>query len=380
MPRDYYDILGVSRSADKSEVKKAYRRLARQYHPDVNKADDAESKFKEINEAYEVLSDDDKRARYDQFGHAGVGMGTGGFGGATGFPGFEEIFEEFFSNFGGRSTSSRRRGPRPGADRRVGVTISFEEAVFGTEREIEFDRLEACETCEGSGAEPGTSPKTCSQCNGTGEVRQVQQTFLGSMVRVAPCPHCGGKGTVVESRCRSCDGSGRLRKNTTLSVKIPPGVREGLQIQVRGEGDVGELGAPNGNLYVVVDVTEHEYFVRRDNDILLEVAINVVQATLGDKIVVPTVDGDVELTIPAGTQSGKVFRLRGRGFPRLRSDGSNSGRGDQLVHITVSVPTKLTGEQRELFEQLATTMNSEVYPQPNGKGFVSRVMDFFAGE
>lgn len=377
MPRDYYEVLGVGRSADKSEIKKAFRGLARQYHPDVSQEPDAETKFKEINEAYEVLNDDEKRARYDRFGHAGVGGAAGG----AGFAGFEEIFEEFFNNFGGSARAAgRRRGPRPGSDRRVNVTVTFEEAVFGVERDITFDRLEMCETCDGIGAEPGTSPVSCPHCNGTGEVRQVQQTFLGSMVRVTPCPHCGGKGTIIERRCKGCDGSGRIRKTPTLNVKIPPGVRDGLQIQVRGEGDAGETGAPAGNLYVVVSVEEHEYFVRRENDILLEIPINVVQATLGDKIIVPTVDGDVELTIPAGTQNGRIFRLRGRGYPRLRSDGSNSGRGDQLVHVQVVIPTKLTNDQRELFEQLGQKMGSEVQPQPNGRGFVSRVMDFFAGE
>ena len=382
MARDYYEVLGVSRSASKNDLKKAFRQLAREYHPDVSEHEDAETRFKEINEAYEVLSDDDKRARYDRFGHAGVNTGAGGFGGATGFGGFEEIFEEFFNNFGGRTgTSTRRRGPKAGDDRRIGVTISFEDAVFGTEREVKFDRLEACDRCTGSGAEPGTSSSTCPTCSGTGEVRQVQQTFLGSMVRVTPCPQCGGKGSVVESPCTQCTGSGRLRQPTTLNVKIPPGVRDGLQIQVRGEGDTGEQGAPSGNLFVVVTVKEHEFFVRRENDILLDIPISVVQATLGDKIIVPTVDGDVELAIPSGTQSGKVFRLRGRGFPRLRNDGTNSGRGDQLIHVRVDIPTNLTPEQREKFEELAEVMGSEVQPQPNdSKSFVSRVMDFFAGE
>lgn len=384
MARDYYEVLGVQRGAGKDEIKKAFRGLARKYHPDVSTEPDAESRFKEINEAYEVLSDDEKRARYDRFGHAGVSGAGSGFGGAAGFSGFEEIFEEFFNNIGGtRQSGSRRRGPRQGADRRVDVTISFEEAVFGTEQDIEFDRLEMCGTCEGNGAEPGTSPVTCSQCGGTGEVRQVQQTFLGSMVRVAPCPRCGGAGTVVEKRCKSCDGSGRLRKRTVLSVKIPAGVREGLQIQVRGEGDAGERNAPNGNLFVVVHVKEHEFFQRNDNDIILDMTINVAQAVLGDKVTVPTVDGDVELTIPAGTQSNKIFRLRGKGFPRLRSDGTNSGRGDQLVHVTVEIPNKLNPEQRELFEKLAETFGSDVQPQinnGNGRGFMDRMRDFFAGE
>lgn len=381
MARDYYDILGVSRNANKDEIKKAFRKLARQYHPDVSTAPDAEDRFKEVNEAYEVLSDEDKRSRYDRFGHAGVsGAGGGGFNnmGATDFA---DIFNEFFNGFRGGASRSGRQGPKPGSDRRVSVTVNFEEAVFGTEREVSFDRFETCETCDGSGAEEGSHPVTCPQCNGTGEIRQVQQTFLGSMVRVAPCPRCGGKGNIIENRCKTCDGSGRLRKRVTLNVKIPAGVREGLQIQVRGEGDTGEEGAPRGNLYVVVDVKEHEYFIRRDNDILLEIPINVVQATLGDRIIIPTVDGDVELSIPAGTQSGKIFRLRGRGFPRLRSDGSNSGRGDQLVHIRVDIPTKLTNEQRELFEKLSTAMGSEIQPQPSGgKGFMGRIKDFFAGE
>ncbi len=383
MARDYYDVLDVSRGANKDEIKRAFRNLARQYHPDVNKEPDAEAKFKEIGEAYEILSDEEKRARYDRFGHAGV-SGNSGFGGAGagGFGGFEEIFEEFFNNFGGQrgGGGGRRRGPKPGSDRRVNVTIEFKEAVFGTECEVSFDRFETCETCDGNGAAEGASPVTCPQCNGAGEVRQVQQTFLGSMVRVAQCPRCGGKGNIVEDRCNTCDGSGRLRKRANLNVKIPAGVRDGLQVQLRGEGDTGEPGAPSGNLYVVVSVKEHEYFMRRDNDILMEMPINMVQASLGDKIIIPTVDGDVELTIPAGTQTGKVFRLRGRGFPRLRSDGSNSGRGDQLVQVVVQVPTKLNDDQKQLLEELGKTLGSNLQPQPNGKGFMGRVMDFFAGE
>lgn len=382
MAQDYYEILGVGRTADKSEIKSAFRKLAREYHPDVSKHTDAEAKFKEINEAYEVLSDDDKRARYDRFGAAGV-QGNGGFGGAgaAGFGGFEEIFEEFFNNVGGAGRGGRRRGPRPGADRRVDVTITFEESVFGAEQEVEFERLENCETCGGSGAAPGTSPVKCTQCNGTGETRQVQQTFLGPMVQVAACSKCGGTGETIATPCTTCRGGGRIRKKAVLSVQIPAGVREGLQIQIRSEGDMGEKGAMQGNLYVVVHVNEHEFFKRKDNDIVLDININVAQAALGDKLNIPTVDGDVELVIPAGSQTGKVFRLRGKGIPRLRSDGSNSGRGDQLVYIQVEVPTRLTDEQRVLFEKLAATMGSDLQPQRNGKGgFFDRVMDFFAGE
>jgi molecular chaperone DnaJ len=379
MARDYYEILGVARTADKAEIKSAFRRLAREYHPDVSKHQDAEARFKEINEAYEVLSDDEKRARYDRFGHAGVQGNGFGSASSAGFGGFEEIFEEFFSNFGGRT--SRRRGPRPGADRRVDVTIAFEESVFGVEKEVEFERLEVCDTCGGNGAAPGTTPVRCSQCNGTGEVRQVQQTFLGPMVQVATCPRCSGRGETISTPCNTCRGTGRMRKKIELNVPIPPGVREGLQIQVRNEGDAGDTGAPNGNLYVVVHVIEHAFFKRKDNDIILDVNINVAQAALGDKINVPTVEGNVEIIIPAGTQTGKVFRLRGKGIPRLRGDGTNSGRGDQLVYIQVEIPTKLTDEQRRLFEELARTMGSgEMQPQPNGKGFFDRVKDFFAGE
>lgn len=380
MARDYYEILGVPRNASKDDVKKAFRKLAREYHPDVSKHADAEAKFKEINEAYEVLSDEDKRSRYDRFGAAGVsGNGFPGAGGA-GFSGFEEIFEEFFTNFTGSRASGRRRGPRPGNDRRVNVTVSFEESVFGVEKQVEFDRLESCETCQGSGAEPGTTPTRCPDCKGTGEIRQVQQTFLGAMVRATTCPRCNGRGEINPTPCHTCNGNGVLRKHAILNVQIPAGVREGLQIQIKAEGDSGEYGAPNGNLYVIIDVKEHKFFKRKDNDIILDVTVNVAQAALGDKINIPTVEGDVELVIPAGTQTGKVFRLRGKGIPRLRTDGSNSGRGDQLVYVQVAVPTSLTPEQRDLFEKLAATLGKDVHPQQNGRGFFDRVMDFFAGE
>lgn len=378
MARDYYEILGIPRNATKDEVRQSFRRLARQYHPDVNKAPDAEQRFKEINEAHEVLSDDEKRSRYDRFGHAAVN----GAGGAANYTGFEEIFEDFINNFGGfggtrASAGTRRRGPRPGADRRVDVTLTFEESVHGVDRELEFDRLELCETCEGSGAEPGTQPSQCPQCNGTGEIRQVQQTFLGSMVRVAACPRCGGKGEVILTPCKICTGSGRLRKTARVNAKIFAGMREGQQLRVMNEGDAGEKGAPNGNLYVIIHVEDHEFFKRRDDDIILDISINVAQAALGDKIEVPTVDGDVDLSIPPGTQTGKSFRLRQKGFPRLRSDGSTAGRGDQIVYVSVQIPTQLTAEQRQLFEELARTMGSQVHPQSNGRGFFDRVMSFF---
>jgi molecular chaperone DnaJ len=311
-----------------------------------------------------------------------VGTAANGYGGpnGTGFAGFDEIFEELFNNFGVGRSGATRRGPRPGSDRRVDVNIAFEESVFGVDKQVEFDRFEICDACHGSGAEPGTTPIRCPQCNGTGEVRQVQQTFLGSMVRVTTCPRCNGRGEVVSTPCKTCTGNGRVRKHAVLSVKIPAGVREGLQIQVRAEGDAGEQGAGKGSLFVVVHVEEHAFFKRHDNDIILDININVAQAALGDKIAIPTVDGDVELTVPPGTQTGKVFRLRGKGVPRLRTDGSNSGRGDQLVYVQVEIPTKLTNEQRELFERLSETLGRSIQPQPSGRGFFDRVMDFFAGE
>lgn len=379
MAQDYYELLGVPRDASKDDIKRAFRGLARKYHPDVNKEPDAEARFKEINEAYEVLSDEQKRARYDRFGPAGVN-GPAGAGGA-GFSGFEEIFEEFFSSFGGARSASRRRGPRAGADRSAEVTVTFEEAIFGVEKEIEFDRYDLCETCHGSGAEPGTTPTRCPQCGGTGEVRQVQQTFLGSMVRVATCPRCNGRGEIISSPCHVCNGNGRLRKPTKLRVPIPAGVRDGLQMTLRGEGDTGEQNAPKGNLHIIIRAQPHEFFKRRDNDIILDISINVAQAALGDKIQIPTVDGDLELTVPSGTQTGKVFRLRGKGVPRLNPDGTNSGRGDQLVYVQVEVPTKLTTKQRELFEELADTLGKDIQPQSNGgRGFFDRVMDFVRGE
>jgi molecular chaperone DnaJ len=381
MARDYYEILGVQRNASKDDIKKAFRQLARQYHPDVNKAPEAEGRFKEINEAYEVLSDDDKRVRYDRFGHAGVSgaAGAGGFGGAQGFGGFEDIFEDFFSSFVGRQ-SATRRGPRKGGDIRVDLTIDFIEATFGVEKTIEYQRLETCDVCSGTGAEKGSTPVTCPDCGGSGEVRQVRQTFVANVVRVATCPRCGGKGTIVNNPCRNCDGSGRKRRKAELPVNIPAGVHDGLRIQVRGEGDVGETGAPAGDLFVVVHVRDHEFFKRRDFDIIYDLNINVAQAALGDKVMIPTVDGDVELVIPAGTQTGKVFRLRNKGVPKLRSDGTNSGRGDQLVYVQVVIPTRLTDRQKQLFEELAQSFGKELATAHQGKGFFKSMMDFLNGE
>jgi molecular chaperone DnaJ len=372
--RDYYEVLGVERGANADDIRKSYRKLARQFHPDVNKSSDAEAKFKEVNEAYEVLSDEKKRAAYDRFGHAGVEGTAGGAGGFTGdFSGFgniTDIFEEFFG-FGGQRAGSRRT-PRRGADLRYDMSISFEEAAFGVEREIEVARFETCPRCNGRGAEPGTTPIRCNTCNGTGEVRRVQQSILGSFVNVTTCPTCRGEGETISIPCSQCRGQKRVRVVRRLTVKVPPGVDSGTQIRLANEGELGEYGGPVGNLYVVLDVKPHQYFRRREDDIVLEVQVNVAQAALGDEIVVPTLDGDEKISIPAGTQTGRVVPIKGKGIPHLR----RPGRGDQLVVVQVSVPTQLTAEQRDLFAKLAKTLGKEVIPQSE-KGFIDKLKDLF---
>lgn len=364
--RDYYEVLGTSRTATKEEIKKAYRRLARQYHPDVSTEDGAAEKFKELSEAYEVLSDDNKRAAYDRFGHAGVRGAGAGFDPYGGFGTMADFFEEFFGGFG---TSRRRRhGPRRGADLRYDLTIDFEEAVFGTEKVIELVRPEICPDCNGSGAEPGTQPEVCPECKGTGEVRRVQQSILGQFVNVATCPRCGGEGEVVSTPCRTCHGQKQVQQQRELNVKIPAGIRSEQQIRYSGEGAPGSYGGPPGNLYVFVSVRRHPLFERRNDDILLDLEINVAQAALGDEVVVPTVYGEEKLKIPAGTQSGTVFRLRERGVPHRNGHGA----GDQLVMTRVHVPTELTSRQRELFEEMGDTLGKEVIPQRE-KGFLNEL-------
>ena len=378
--RDYYEVLGVAKGAGADDIKKAYRKLARQHHPDVNKASDAEAKFKELSEAYEVLSDDDKRAAYDRFGHAAVD-GSGGAGGAggftgdfTGFGGLGDIFEEFFG-FGGQrggSASTSRRTPRRGADLRFDMTITFDEAAFGLEREIDVARYETCPRCTGKGAEPGTTPNRCGTCNGTGEVRRVQQSILGSFVNVTTCPTCRGEGETISMPCSQCRGNKKIRVTRRLNVKVPPGVDTGTQIRLASEGELGEFGGPPGNLYVVLNVTPHKFFRRREDDVVMEVQVNVAQAALGDEIVVPTLDGDEKISIPGGTQTGRVITIKGKGIPHLR----RQGRGDQLIVVQVAVPTNLTADQRKLFGELAKTLGKEVIPQSE-KGFIDKLKDLF---
>jgi molecular chaperone DnaJ len=374
MPRDYYEVLGVSRSASKDEIRGAFRKLARQYHPDVNKAPDAEDRFKEINEAYTVLMDDDKRAAYDRFGYSGVNGMPGGFSGfgGSGFPGFEEIFEEFFGGFGGTGQRRRRRGgATQGRDLRYDLTIEFEQAIFGADLDIEVNRKEECLDCKGSGAAPGTSPRRCPDCNGTGQVRQMRQTFLGSMVNITECSRCHGTGEIVETPCPTCHGQGSIERKRTLTVSVPAGVDDGTQIRLSGEGEPGQRNGPAGDLYVVLHVMPHEFFKRRNSDIILEVSINVAQAALGDMIHIPTVDGDEEVQVPAGTQSGDVFRLKGKGVPDLRG----YGHGDALVRVLLETPRKLTAKQRELLEEFARLSGEEVHPI--SKGFFDKVKEMF---
>jgi molecular chaperone DnaJ len=361
-PRDYYETLGVPRSASSDEIKSAFRKLARQYHPDVSEEANAEERFKEINEAFAVLSDDEKRAAYDRFGHAGV-QGQGGMpGGFT--VDFSDIFEDFLGGLGGfgRSSQRMRNAPHRGADLQVQVDLAFEEAVFGVEREIEIVRDEVCSHCQGRKAEPGTSAIRCHSCDGKGEVRQVRQTILGSMVQVATCPTCNGSGETISTPCKTCGGRGLERKSRKKIVAVPAGVDTGNQIRLAGEGQPGTNGGPHGNLYVLINVRPHKFFRRRENDILLDLEINLAQAALGAEVDVMTVDGSSKLKIPAGIQPGKVLRMRGKGVPTLRGND----RGDQLVIVNVAVPKTLTTEQRRLFEELARTMGTEAQPQQRG--------------
>ncbi len=369
--RDYYDVLGVGRDANDDQIKSAFRRLARQYHPDVNKAPDAEEKFKEINEAYGVLSDADKRARYDRFGRAGLGN-LGGFRDYT--VDFADIFDELFGQFGFSTGRGSRRVPRRGRDLQMGVTLKFEEAVFGVEKEISFERDEVCSRCKGSGAEPGTTPIRCPTCGGQGEVRQVRQTILGQMVQSTTCPNCGGRGEVIASPCHTCRGAGLEHKKVRKTVEIPGGVDSGTQIRLAGEGEPGALGGPNGHLFLLLDVQPHAFFKRRENDILLNLDINVAQAALGAEVEVPTLDGQEKLRIPPATQPGKVLRLRSKGVPHLRRKDQ---RGDQLIIVNVEVPAKLTKEQRELFEKLAETLGTTV--KPREKGFLDWLNETLGG-
>ena len=366
--RDYYDVLGVSRSASEEDIRKAFRRLALEHHPDRNRSEGAAERFKEINEAYQVLSDADKRGRYDRFGHDAVSSNGGarGFEGFENFGGFGDIFDAFFGSTPGRgrSTAAQR-----GADLQHSVTIDFEEAVFGAEVEMELHRTEVCDECRGTRSRPGASTARCVDCNGAGQVRRAHRSMFGQFVQVATCGKCRGDGKVVTDPCQQCRGSGRQRRNRKLAVTVPAGVEDGSQMRLSGEGEASPDGGPPGDVYVSIRVREHPVFERRDHDILYTRSVNVAQAALGAKVTVPTLEGDREIDIPPGTQSGRRFRLKGHGVARLRT----RQRGDQLVTVVVETPTSLTSEQRHLLRQLSESLDDPRDSRDSdGKGWFDR--------
>ncbi|MBW2519761.1 MAG: molecular chaperone DnaJ [Deltaproteobacteria bacterium] len=367
--RDYYEVLGVNRNASDTEIKKAYRKLAIQCHPDKNPGDHAaEERFKELSEAYAVLSDGQKRALYDQYGHAGVdqsggfGFSSGGFGGTP----FEDLFGDIFGDIFGTGRRSGRGGRR-GDDLRYNLSIAFEEAAFGLETKIQLPRHQHCETCHGSGAKPGTSPVSCPSCSGTGQVR-FQQGFF-SLTR--PCPDCQGEGKKVVDPCSNCHGTGLVRSKKNISLKIPAGIETGNRLKLTGEGEPGSQGGPPGDLYVVISVKDHPIFQREGNNVLCELPVSITQAALGCELEVPTLEGKVKLKIPAGTQSGKVFKLADKGIPVLQG----YGRGDQLVVARVETPTKLTARQKELLEEFAREAGEDIHPM--GTSFFDKVKELF---
>jgi len=362
MPTDYYEILGVSRDAGKEDIKRAYRRLARKYHPDVNKEPGAEEHFKEINRAYEILSEPETRNRYDRFGEAGVSGGAAGFD-PDNMGGFADIFETIFSGFGGmggQATARRRTGPTRGEDVRLDFKLKFREAVFGGEKEIRIRHLETCQTCKGSGARPGTGSRTCTTCNGTGQVRRATRTPFGTFAQVSVCPTCDGTGEVIEEKCDVCGGSGRRQETKKLKITIPAGVDNGMKLRVAREGDAGLKGGPPGDLFVYLTVENDGEFQREGNDIKSDITISYIQAILGCTIKVNTVDGQEDLTIPAGTQPNTVLILENKGVPKL---GNPVSRGDHRITVKISIPTRVTGEERELLEKLAKVRGETV-----GKG------------
>jgi molecular chaperone DnaJ len=369
--RDYYDVLGVDRSASDEEIKKAFRKLAFKYHPDHNHDDNTGEAFKEVNEAYEVLSDREKRAVYDRYGHAGVQQNGAGRGfDDMEFSGFGDIFEAFF----GGATSTTRQAPQQGADQQTELSITFEEAAFGTEKTIKVMRVEHCSVCHGVGAKPGVEPVRCTTCNGTGQIRRVQQSIFGRFTNVATCSTCRGKGSIIKEYCPQCKGSGRERFERPINIKIPPGVDNGSHVVMRGEGDSGSLGGPSGDLYIAIKVKQHEFFQRRGDDIIYELPLNIIQATLGDEIEVPGLVGKNKIKVPPGSQTGRLFRLKGQGIAHV----NKSGRGDLLIILVVLTPDKLNDKQRQLLKELGGTMTPEnLPPRDKWKNWIDGVRDAF---
>jgi len=373
--RDYYEILGISKDADEKEIKVSFRKLAKQYHPDLNPDNkEAEAKFKEVNEAYEVLSDPDKKAKYDQFGHAAFDQNSG-FDGGAGFNDFGDIFGDIFGDFFGGGFSgarTQRTGPKAGSDLKIKLDIDFEEAAFGTKKEIKINRIEKCHVCDGSGAKTGTSKKTCPTCNGSGNIRTVQRTPFGQFASTKTCTTCGGMGEVVEEPCTTCGGTGKEKKSRKLSINIPAGVDTGSVIPLRGEGNHGERGGPPGDLYVYLNVRPHEIFERDGNDVWCEIPISFTRAALGGSIQVPTIEGKVKYEVPEGTQTGTVFRLKNKGIKNLRG----AGKGDQYVRVKIEVPKKLTDKQKSLLHEFASEMG-ETIDKEDKKGFFGKMKDAF---
>ncbi|MEP6468863.1 MAG: molecular chaperone DnaJ [Chloroflexota bacterium] len=372
--RDYYEILGVPRDASDEEIKRAFRRAAQRHHPDIDASEGAEQRFKELNEAYRILSDRQRRSAYDMFGHAGVDAATGG-GGFEGFGGgfgpFGDIFDAFFG--GSPSGTRQRRRVVAGADLRYDLTIDFAEAISGVTAEISFPTLVTCDVCAGSGGEPGTEPERCPECNGSGERRRVSQTILGQMVNITACPRCNGEGRIIATPCHNCQGEGRVRQERRLQINVPAGIDSGQRIAVEGQGESGPRGGPPGDLYVVVTVREHPQLVRRGTELYHELPVTFPQAALGASLSVPTVEGSEEIAVPAGTQSGTELRLKGRGVPRLRG----SGRGDLHVILTVVVPEKPSKAERDLLKQLDQASGPAVLPKGSGAGLFDRLRDIF---